>query len=453
MVHYLSHDVQNEFIEIAGDFVRQTILTELKRNKYFSVIVDATADEAQTEQNVFILRYVSLEEQNQYRIRERFLDFVECFNKTGHSIAKMICDELQRYGLQLSDCRGQGYDNGTNMSGIYQGAQALILKENPLAIFSPCGAHSLNLCGVHAVESCADAVTFFGIVSKTYNFFHSSPQRWKVLKENIGSSLHGLSGTRWSARIDAVRPFAKHLPGLQKAVELASNFNMTADARTELKGIQKYLKSFQCVLMSSVWYKVLAAINLRNVVLQAREATIEVESTNVKSLVEELNKLRNSWDTIYAESCKVAENIGISPNLNVTIRGTEIRKGKRKCFIDETPEEDLNLSPEDSFKLNVFNVILDTVVGNLTIRYAAIDNMMDTFGFLWNYVSLDDSTLSERVENMASLYSVDVNKQDLKEEILQLKIFMQLILGLNHLALCVFSMLFKSAISIIFFQI
>ena len=39
--------------------------------------------------------------------------------------------------------------------------------------------------------------------------FSSSPSRWKILQEDAGLSLHKLSATRWSARIEAVKPLVK----------------------------------------------------------------------------------------------------------------------------------------------------------------------------------------------------------------------------------------------------
>jgi len=85
---------------------------------------------------------------------ERFLEFVDCNRKTGEAIAQLIIETLEKHGIPLSNCRGQGYDNGSNMSGSYKGAQAFILKQNPLATFAPCACHSLNLCGVIAAECC-----------------------------------------------------------------------------------------------------------------------------------------------------------------------------------------------------------------------------------------------------------------------------------------------------------
>ena len=103
--------------------------------------------------------------------------------RKGQDIAQLICKVLQENDIDLRNCRGQGYDNGANMAGIYRAAQAIILEKNPQAIFSPCSAHSLNLCGVHAAESSPEVKSFFGNMQKLYNLFSSSPARWKVLQE------------------------------------------------------------------------------------------------------------------------------------------------------------------------------------------------------------------------------------------------------------------------------
>lgn len=111
----------------------------------------------------------------------RFLSYVDCNQKTGEAIAELIKTTLNKYNIPLSDCRGQGYDNGSNMKGAFKGAQSRILRENNLAIFSPCAGHGLNLAGEDTAECCVAACTFFGIVQKSFNIFSSSPQRWEIL--------------------------------------------------------------------------------------------------------------------------------------------------------------------------------------------------------------------------------------------------------------------------------
>ena len=181
-VHYLSANSQNEFIQCCAQKVLDAILHEVESAKYYSIIVDATPDSAHVEQTICILRYIHLNaDLDIFELHERFLAFVDCNKKTGKDIAQLIIDTLKKHSIPLMNCRGQGYDNGSNMSGSYKGAQAIIMKNNPLAIFSLCGCHSLNLCGVHSAECCPQVITFFGVVQKLYNLFSSSPQRWEIL--------------------------------------------------------------------------------------------------------------------------------------------------------------------------------------------------------------------------------------------------------------------------------
>ena len=86
-------------------------------------------------------------------------------------------DELEIDGLSLKDCRGQGYDNGVNMAGKYNGVQAVIKSQHSLARFVPCAAHTLNLVGVRAAEVCPLMVTFFGKVQKILAYFSVSTTR------------------------------------------------------------------------------------------------------------------------------------------------------------------------------------------------------------------------------------------------------------------------------------
>ena len=95
------------------------------------------------------IRYLT-REHDKYIIRERFFTFVVESGKNGleiGQIATMILSFLTENEIPFKDCRGQGYDNASNMSGKYNGVQNILKQENPSCTVSPCGCHSLNLCG------------------------------------------------------------------------------------------------------------------------------------------------------------------------------------------------------------------------------------------------------------------------------------------------------------------
>lgn len=150
--------------------------------------------------------------------------------QTGSETAGMMEDVLQKLGRDIGDCRGRGCDNAANMSGKVQGVQAQILQTNNLATFSPCAAHTLHL----AAGSSDEVSTCFGFINRLYKCVSASPERWAVYKESTGCSLHSLSDTRWSARIDAVKPPAKHLASVIEALSsILSTCSLSNDARAE----------------------------------------------------------------------------------------------------------------------------------------------------------------------------------------------------------------------------
>lgn len=178
---YLSSTICDEVISLVANKVRNEIIAEVKKSKYFSIIVDSTPDVSHADELSFVLRYVPV---NQSNAVERFL---KCLPNVGHKSKDMydiIVVALAAYGLKIEDCRGQSYDNAANMSGCYAGLQALILKSNCLAFYVACAAHSLNLVGSCVVESIFEAATFFDYLEAFYTFLVKSTERWKLLQEN-----------------------------------------------------------------------------------------------------------------------------------------------------------------------------------------------------------------------------------------------------------------------------
>ena len=112
---------------------------------------------------------------------ELFLRFADCRDKTGSEIAQMITETLESRAIPLADCMTQVYDNEVNMSGKYNGAQAIIKEQFPTAIFSPCHCHTLNLCCNNAAECIPVLITYFETMQTIYTLFGCSPKRLYIL--------------------------------------------------------------------------------------------------------------------------------------------------------------------------------------------------------------------------------------------------------------------------------
>ncbi|XP_065679045.1 zinc finger MYM-type protein 1-like [Hydra vulgaris] len=126
--HYLSPSSQNEFIRECGGIIRNAAVKEIQDGIYFTIIVDGTPNTSHTEQITFFICFLLCERENNcWQIKERFLCVKVFEKKKGLDIAKLITNLIARLGLDIQNCRGQGYDIGSNMPGAYKGAQALIM--------------------------------------------------------------------------------------------------------------------------------------------------------------------------------------------------------------------------------------------------------------------------------------------------------------------------------------
>lgn len=185
--HYMRHDIQDELINLMANEVKKKIIKEIQQCKYFSIIMDCTPDTSRKEQLSIIIRTVNMIENDDFsepKIKEYFLDFIIVESTTGLNLANVVLDKLNEYGIQISNCRGQSYDNGANMIGQYQGVQSRILQQNSRAFFMPCASHNLNLLLRDTAKSSVKAITFFGTIERVYTIFSASTSRWAILNKH-----------------------------------------------------------------------------------------------------------------------------------------------------------------------------------------------------------------------------------------------------------------------------
>ena len=151
---YLSHATIEEIVSILGNELRENIVVSIKESKYYSIIVDS----------IPVGKPV-----------ERFVGFTPIKSHKSEPLTSDILEALKALTLDIDLCRGQSYDNASNMSGKYTRVQARIKEVNRCAPYVPRASHSLNPVGNVAVECCREAVSFLSIVSEVYNFFLRQP--------------------------------------------------------------------------------------------------------------------------------------------------------------------------------------------------------------------------------------------------------------------------------------
>jgi hypothetical protein len=77
-VSYLSPRIQNEFISLLASTVRRQILCDIRRNKYYGLMLDSTPDLAHREQLSEVIRFVDVNFiTKKVTIKEAFLGFID----------------------------------------------------------------------------------------------------------------------------------------------------------------------------------------------------------------------------------------------------------------------------------------------------------------------------------------------------------------------------------------
>ena len=108
----------------------------------------------------FCPRYVN----DDGNICEYFLKFIHYKSGlTGKVLYKKVTEALTSFGLDLQNCRDQGFDGAGAVSGDVNGLSALILRENSKALYTHCASHRLNLaigtsCKVPSVRNLMDVI-------------------------------------------------------------------------------------------------------------------------------------------------------------------------------------------------------------------------------------------------------------------------------------------------------
>ncbi|GFT55911.1 zinc finger MYM-type protein 1 [Trichonephila clavipes] len=151
-----------------GKKIIETITTQINNDdtKYYSIVMDSAPDLSHTDQLAIVLQYCFWG-----KVYERCAPLI----KISLYLFNSLQEFLETNGLLLDNCRGQSFDNAANLSGQYNGVQALLKEKNKFTNHGPCAAHSLNLVHAKLVKVATEIVNFFGLVQQICFLFFFNP--------------------------------------------------------------------------------------------------------------------------------------------------------------------------------------------------------------------------------------------------------------------------------------
>ena len=422
--NYLSPIVCEELVEVMGERVLAEIVSRIKKSKYYSLSMDSTTDEGHLDQLTLTFRYME-----KGSPVERFVKLMGNQAHKAKDIVDGLMDFLQLYDIDIKDCRGQSSDNAATFSGRHSGVQAQVLALNPLALWQPCAAHSLNLVGVAAAKSCLGAVKFFDFLEELYVFFTDSTHRFQILTDVLKETESGktyvpkrLIAIRWSCRADATKALVNGYSQIRDTLhKMAQDKGEPAEVRCKATGLHKRMLLLEIAIYALFWNDILQRTDATNKALQNPNVDINTAVASMQSLTRFVEYKREQYGDYEKRASEMT--------------GTTEYKSGRKTFqnvrlipLEYARAPAAQLSPSKTFQVECFNPVIDSYVSALKHRLSAYDNVSSLFGFLSNFAQIEHQGLKQAGDTLANAYPNDL-ESCLGDEMVQFQEFLKVFEG------------------------
>ncbi|KAK4573404.1 hypothetical protein RGQ29_031388 [Quercus rubra] len=291
----LTHpEIQKDIVNAIASETSKVIIKDLD-NGFFSILVDESRDISVKEQMSLVLRYVN----KKGTIIEQFLGIIHVASTTALSLKCAIECLLCEHNLSLSNLRGQGYDEASNMQGDINGLKTLILKENKSAFYIHYFAHQLQLTLVAVAKNHINITEFFYVVSNLVTVVGGSCKRRDALRDvqfvkikedlengvrrsgqdlNQETNLKRPGDTHWGSYygiiLNLILMFSAVVDVLEIIEEDIIEEDVLSDQKVEARSIIRSILSFEFVFALHLMKNILGITNELSIALQKKNQDI-----------------------------------------------------------------------------------------------------------------------------------------------------------------------------------
>ena len=381
-----SYRIQNEILELYSHDIVRTIAASVLTSGCYGLIVDGTQDISKKEQISICLRYVDKD----LLPHEEFVGLYDPPSTTGAILAECIFDVLLRLQLPVSLLRGQSYDGASNMSGQYNGCQAIIAERQPLALYVHCGAHCINLVSQQTVEAVQLVRDSLHILQELGCLFSQSI-KCRTAFSNIMKSenplqqvqqIKPLCPTRWLVRVKGLMSLLTQYSSVLECLDEMSHDKVSSSTvAARASGLHASLQKGNVLFGFKMALKILGPLESLNRSLQATYQTVSGMIAAVDDIIEEMISFRNDavFDALMQECNDMIKKLDLEP-----IAVPRQRKLPKKYA---TNTETVEARTCTEHYRPAYFMLLDTAIENLRYRfgdsaglcsYKALENVLLT---------------------------------------------------------------------------
>ena len=307
---YTSVASVDEFIKCISDRLEGEMLTKVLMAHGYSLLADETTDMADRAVLSIFLRYLNSDTR---LVTEEYLGLVEVVGSKGaEALCELICEVLQKKGVEINELRFHDLDGTNAMSGEISGLQRRLRHKAPHSKYMNCRNHRLALVFVHlmprfqclsevdaSILAVWKAMKYSSVKSAVFNERQAAEglQKMKLLK---------CATTRWLSHGEASARIISRFVPLINSLDAIIDRKYDAD----LRGVRDQLLEPDNVLFLLLLADVLAEVNRFSKFLQQRGLIFANIKFKLGQLISSLRSIQLNDGSLFNEHAH--EFLGVS---------------------------------------------------------------------------------------------------------------------------------------------
>ncbi|XP_071535018.1 zinc finger MYM-type protein 1-like [Panulirus ornatus] len=355
----VSQTVQNDLIKAISKVVRDYIKREINSATFVAIILEETSDVMSKSQISTVLRFV-----HEGKIQERFIGCTDVSaDRTSEGLFSHVVNTVQEFQLG-GKLVGQTYDGASVMSGHMNGLQSKVLNAYPLALFTPCYAHLLNVVLQQGLSDIRECRIFFQILSGLPAYFSKSYKRLHALHELINRKLPSVTPTRWnftSCLCNTVHKYRiQFIEFFEHIIENSENWD--TDAIVQARGFLDFLKDFPTVLLLEIFSKLFGYTDVLTSSLRNKTYDVLYCCEKINDVTQQLqHNKEHGFEDLWVSALSDRND-------------TEQKPKRLKCTVDDD---------EKTAYLQLYYKIVDSICMQIDCRYSSLSTL-EFFHLLWH---------------------------------------------------------------------
>ncbi|XP_022847524.1 zinc finger MYM-type protein 1-like [Olea europaea var. sylvestris] len=353
----------------------------------FSILVDEARDNSVKEQMIVVLRF----DDKSGRVKECFLGMSHVTDTCAQSLKDAIDAMFSTHGFSISSLRGQGYDGASNMSGEFNGLKALILRENPHAMYIHCFAHQPQLAIVYVTRRNCMVGDFLDVLAIIVNL--------------VGASCKHVDALRTSYQANILEKLnTGELTGGSDVLENISEDGVRSDKKSSTLRQMNNMQDFEFMFSLHFMFEILAITDDLSQTLQKKDHDIQNAMRLLNLCKCALQNLReNGWDTLFSRVIEFCVDRHILvPNMEdiVVVKGRPRRVAQQVTYFHR-------------FYVDLYCHVIDSILQKLNDRFSK--TTIELFTCI-SCLSPRDSFAAfdkDKLLRLAQFYPLDFNSEEL----------------------------------------